>query len=172
MQKRMRQLDNPSGDPMFACYAQMRYVLSGYVHKSYLDFSSRICHLLEVWIRDYPYDFAVRGTAGALNALVKAVVAKTYLLHYGCEFLPFTELVIKHEDLDEAWALPVEDLADESDESYSLYDEEEETPDESDSATADSVDHLMANHRPPFNCGFIERDQVESALVQRHTWQS
>jgi hypothetical protein len=121
-----------------------------YVHQSYFDFSSRICHLLEVWIRDYPYDFAVRGTAGALNALVKAVVAKTYLLHYGCEFLPFTELVIKHEDLDEAWALPVEDLADESDESYSLYDEEEEeTPDESDSATADSVDHLMVNHRPP-----------------------
>jgi hypothetical protein len=24
MQKRMRQLDNPSGDPMFACFAQMR----------------------------------------------------------------------------------------------------------------------------------------------------
>lgn len=26
MQKRMRSLDHPSGDPMFACYAQMRYV--------------------------------------------------------------------------------------------------------------------------------------------------
>jgi hypothetical protein len=88
-------------------------------------------------MRDHPYDFAVRGTAGALNALVKAVVAKTYLLHYGCEFLPFAEWVIEHEDLDKAWALPVDDLADES-----------ETPAESDSATAVSVDHLMANHRP------------------------
>ncbi len=28
MQKRMRQLDNPSGDPMFACYAQMKFVKS------------------------------------------------------------------------------------------------------------------------------------------------
>ena len=92
-----------------------------------------------MWIRDYPYDFAVRGTAGVLNALVKAVVAKTYLLRYGCEFLPFMELVIKHEDLDKAWALPVDDLADESD----------ETPAESDSAIAVCVDHLMANHRPP-----------------------
>lgn len=26
MQKRMRMLDNPCGDPMFACFAQMRYV--------------------------------------------------------------------------------------------------------------------------------------------------
>lgn len=26
MQKRIRLLDSPSGDPMFACYAQMRYV--------------------------------------------------------------------------------------------------------------------------------------------------
>ena len=26
MQKRMRQFDDPCGDPMFACFAQMRYV--------------------------------------------------------------------------------------------------------------------------------------------------
>lgn len=101
-----------------------------------------------MWTRDYPYDFAVRGTAGALNALVRAVVAKTYLLHYGCEFLPFTEMVVKYEDLDAAWALPVEDLADESDESYSLYDDDEENPDASDSAITGSLDHLT-NHRPP-----------------------
>jgi hypothetical protein len=34
MQKRMRQLDKPSGDPMFACFAQMR---SGAVTLSILD---------------------------------------------------------------------------------------------------------------------------------------
>ena len=28
MQKRMRQLDTASGDPMFACFAQMRYSIS------------------------------------------------------------------------------------------------------------------------------------------------
>lgn len=28
MQKKMRQLDEPSGDPMFSCFAQMRYVPS------------------------------------------------------------------------------------------------------------------------------------------------
>ena len=31
MQKRMRQLDNPCGDPMFACFAQMRFVLFKFV---------------------------------------------------------------------------------------------------------------------------------------------
>ncbi|KAF8078601.1 ras guanine nucleotide exchange factor domain-containing protein [Lyophyllum atratum] len=108
MQKRMRQLDNPSGDPMFACFAQMR-----------------ICHLLEMWIRDYPYDFAVRGTAGALSALVKSIISKTYLLHYGSEFLPFLELLPNLVDQDAAWALKVNDIVDESDDSYSLLEEDE-----------------------------------------------
>ena len=35
MQKRMRQLDNPSGDPMFACYAQMRYNLVDSLNKTH-----------------------------------------------------------------------------------------------------------------------------------------
>jgi hypothetical protein len=102
--------------------------------------------LLDVWIQDYPSDFAVRGTAGALNALVRAVVAKTYLLHYGCEFLAFTELLARYEDLDAAWALPVED---ESDESYSLYDDDEEIPSVPDSPTASEIDHSAMIHRPP-----------------------
>ncbi|GLB36172.1 putative guanine nucleotide exchange factor for Ras-like small GTPases [Lyophyllum shimeji] len=111
MQKRMRQLDNPSGDPMFACFAQMR-----------------ICHLLEMWIRDYPYDFAVRGTAGALSALIKSIISKTYLLHYGSEFLPFLEMLPNLVDQDAAWALKVDDIADESDDSYSLLEDEEIHP--------------------------------------------
>ncbi|RDB28973.1 Ras guanine nucleotide exchange factor P [Hypsizygus marmoreus] len=111
MQKRMRQLDNPSGDPMFACFAQMR-----------------ICHLLEMWIRDYPYDFAVRGTAGALSALIRSIISKTYLLHYGSEFLPFLEMLPSLVDQDAAWALKVDDVADESDDSYSLHEDEESPP--------------------------------------------
>jgi hypothetical protein len=106
-----------------------------------------------VWTRDYPTDFAVRGTAGALNALVKAVVAKTYLLHYGCDFLSFIELAAKYEDLDAAWALPVED---ESDESYSLYDDDEETPNVLDSPIAGDMDDSM-NHRPPSIITWRER---------------
>ncbi|KAI0068347.1 ras GEF [Artomyces pyxidatus] len=109
MQKRMRQLDQSSADPMFACFAQMR-----------------ICHLLEVWIHDYPHDFAVGAAADALNALVKSIISKTHLLHYGSDFLPFLEgrpLV----DKDAAWALKVDESEDESDESYS-YSENEEEP--------------------------------------------
>ncbi|KAJ3744510.1 ras guanine nucleotide exchange factor domain-containing protein [Lentinula detonsa] len=109
MQKRMRQLDNPSGDPMFACFAQMR-----------------ICHLLEIWIRDYSYDFAVRGTAGALSALVKSIISKTYLLHYGFDFLPFLEVLPTLVDRDSAWALKVDDAAD-SDDSYSFMEDDDES---------------------------------------------
>ncbi|THV04927.1 ras GEF [Dendrothele bispora CBS 962.96] len=110
MQKRMRQLDNPSGDPMFACFAQMR-----------------ICHLLELWIRDYSYDFAVRGTAGALSALIKSIISKTYLLHYGSDFLPFLEVLPTLADRDSAWALKVDDTADESDDSYSLMEDDDDS---------------------------------------------
>ncbi|KAH7930993.1 ras GEF [Leucogyrophana mollusca] len=101
MQKRMRQLDNSSGDPMFACYAQMR-----------------ICHLLETWIRTYPHDFAVPGASGALNALVKSIISKTYLLHYGSDFLPFLEHAPSLVDKDAAWALKCETSIDETDDPY------------------------------------------------------
>lgn len=84
-----------------------------------------ICRLLADWIRDYPYDFAVRGTAGALSALVKSIIAKTYLIHYGLEFLPFLETLPNLIDKDARWALKVDSSTEESDDSYSMVDEDE-----------------------------------------------
>lgn len=84
-----------------------------------------ICRLLADWIRDYPYDFAVRGTAGALSALVKSIIAKTYLIHYGLEFLPFLETLPNLIDPDARWALKVDISTEESDDSYSMLDEDE-----------------------------------------------
>lgn len=84
-----------------------------------------ICRLLADWIRDYPYDFAVRGTAGALSALVKSIIAKTYLIHYGLEFLPFLETLPNLIDKDARWALKVDSSTEESDDSYSMLDEDE-----------------------------------------------
>lgn len=110
MQKRMRQLDNSTGDPMFASYAQMR-----------------ICHLLETWIQAYPQDFAVPGAPGALHALVRSIVGKTYLLHYGSDFLPFLSHLPNIIDTDAAWALKSEIPVDESEDPYSISDGEEET---------------------------------------------
>lgn len=76
---------------------------------------SRICYLLEQWIRDYPYDFKVRGTPSALSALFKSITSKTYLLHYGAEFLPFHELLPNLVDEDAAWALKIDEPEEESD---------------------------------------------------------
>ena len=101
--------------------------------RSFLSFSplpkishlASICRLLADWIRDYPCDFAVRGTAGALSALVKSIVAKTYLIHYGQEFLPFLETLPNLVDRDASWALKTDSSTEESDDSYSMLDEEE-----------------------------------------------
>ncbi|KAH9082162.1 ras GEF, partial [Lactarius deliciosus] len=97
MQKRMRQLDQSSDDPMFACFAQMR-----------------ICHLLEVWIQDYPHDFVVGAAADALNALIKSIITKTHLLHYGSDLLPFLEARPLH-DKDSVWAMKVDEPVVEND---------------------------------------------------------
>ncbi|EAU93003.2 hypothetical protein CC1G_06723 [Coprinopsis cinerea okayama7 len=137
MQKRMRQLDNPSGDPMFACFAQMR-----------------ICHLLETWIRDYPDDFAVKGTAGALNALIKSIISKTHLLHYGSEFLPFLEMLPSRSDHDSPWALKGEVSADESDDSYSFMEDEEddvESPPRDATESPTSSKSATQDQSPPSN---------------------
>lgn len=84
-----------------------------------------ICRLLADWTRDYPHDFAVRGTAGALSALVKSIIAKTYLIHYGLEFLPFLETLPNLIDKDASWALKINNSTEESDDSYSILDEDE-----------------------------------------------
>ncbi|KAG6335273.1 hypothetical protein ID866_3802 [Astraeus odoratus] len=99
MQKRMRQLDNSLGDPMFASYAQM----------------------------SYPQDFAVPGASGALNALVKSITCKTYLLHYGSDFLPFLAHISTLVDSDATWALKTEPLLDDIEDPYSVSDSEDET---------------------------------------------
>jgi hypothetical protein len=52
MQKRIRQLDTLPGDPMIACFAQMRYGLFSF-SISYLSSLSRVCRLLDVCTQDY-----------------------------------------------------------------------------------------------------------------------
>jgi hypothetical protein len=84
----------------------------------------RICHLLETWIKDYPHDFAVPRTAGALSALVKSIISKTYLLHYGSELLPFLELLPQLVDTDATWAQEPEETPEEADDSNSLFEED------------------------------------------------
>nr|GAT44206.1 Ras guanyl-nucleotide exchange factor [Mycena chlorophos] len=127
MQLRLRQLDQPSGDPMFACFAQMR-----------------ICNLLEQWIRDYPYDFKVRGTPSALSALFKSITSKTYLLHYGADFLPFHEMLPNLVDKDAAWALKPDYPEDESD-----YDDDEKSAVVTISSSTHSSDPELASGRSP-----------------------
>ena len=144
MQKRMRQLDNPSGDPMFACFAQMRYALPCFDFNSLMKYC-RICHLLEKWIRDFPHDFAVKGTVGALNALIKSIISKTHLLHYGSEFLPFLEELPTLVDLDTAWALKA-DISDTDSDDYNENEEDDDDETRVDPEERESFDASINTH--------------------------
>ncbi|KAF4605237.1 hypothetical protein EYR40_004020 [Pleurotus pulmonarius] len=147
MQKRMRQLDNPSGDPMFACFAQMR-----------------ICHLLHQWRLEYTHDFAVTGTAGALNALTKSIISKTYLLHYGSDLLPFLEMLPTIEDdPDAAWALKPErvdsgESSDEEEFTTKMPETETETP-------ASSSPTTLLSAPPPTTAASRERKSSLTAVT-------
>lgn len=110
MQKRLRELDKSLGDSGFVGYAEMR-----------------ICHLLQTWVDCYPQDFAVPGTSGALSALVKSILRKTHLCHYGTDFLPFLEHISTVPDVDAAWAQKAEPLLDDSDDPYCISDGEDDT---------------------------------------------
>lgn len=99
MQKRMIELNQPTTDFTLAAFAQMR-----------------VCNLLEDWIQKYRSDFAVPGTAGALNALIRQILKQPHTLYYGTDFLPFLESLHTLQDLDSAWAVKAETSIDESDE--------------------------------------------------------
>ncbi|KAL5527520.1 hypothetical protein ACEPAG_6321 [Sanghuangporus baumii] len=104
MQKRMLELNQPSADLTLAAFAQMR-----------------ICSLLEQWIQSYPTDFAVPGSTGAFNALIRQILRQPHTLYYGTDFLPFLESLHTLHDLDSTWAVKAETTIDESDESDSNY---------------------------------------------------
>jgi len=83
---------------------------------------------LEVWIADYPTDFAVNGSAGALTALIRSMLAKPHLLHYGSQLLPFLEVLPTLQDQDSGWGVQPE-IKDESDVEDFLDDDEDLQPD-------------------------------------------
>jgi hypothetical protein len=92
----------------------------------------------------YPQDFAAPGAAGALSALVKSIIGKTYLLPYGSDFLPFLEHLPNISDSDSAWAHKVDHLVDDADDPYSISDGE----DESLAPTTDSASSNLLSAAP------------------------
>lgn len=73
--------------------------------------------MLERWIHEYPNDFAVRGAAGALNAIIRQILRQPHTLCYGSDFLVFEEKLPTLHDQERAWASQVEAPIAESDES-------------------------------------------------------
>ena len=80
-------------------------------------------------MNEYPTDFAAPGTAGALSAFIKQILTHTHTLNYGSDFLPFLDSLPNLVDEDAAWAKKFEDSTAESDESDSLFGEDNESDD-------------------------------------------
>jgi hypothetical protein len=116
--------------------------------------SPRICHLLEVWIQDYPHDFVVGAAADALNALIKSIVTKTHLLHYGSDLLPFLEGRPLH-DKDSAWAMKVDEPTSENDDDDD--DDDDLIPIRESTSTQTQVSEEARSARPQLPSTIAER---------------
>lgn len=100
-------------------------------------------------MREYPYDFAVHGTTGALSALVTSIIGKTHLIHYGLEFIPFLEKVGQYIDEDLAWAKKLDPSEEESDDAYSIGEGDDDAlVSRSESPISSSPNISFANTRP------------------------
>ncbi|QRV98181.1 Ras guanine nucleotide exchange factor [Ceratobasidium sp. AG-Ba] len=96
-QKRLRDLDEYSDDPILAGFVQQR-----------------LCELLQSWIEDYPNDFAAPGAPSALAAVVRTACENTHLMYYGSEFTYFLDELPGLTDDAASWAFvsadtPIED---------------------------------------------------------------
>lgn len=92
---------------------------------------------------EYPSDFAVAGTYGALSAFIKNLLSIAYTLSYGSDFMTFLDSLPNRKDEELAWAFKGDDFSvEESDhEMDSLFDVEPvsvDTETEEDSATPSS----------------------------------
>lgn len=56
-------------------------------------------------MKEYPSDFAVDGTHGALDAVIRHVLSYSHTLSYGCDFLPFMDKLGVLKDEDSSWGL-------------------------------------------------------------------
>jgi len=106
-----------------------------------------VCHLLEVWIKNYPHDFAVGAAADALNALVKSIITKTHLLHYGSDLLAFLE-GRPLQDRDAAWAIKVDETTSEGDEPYSFSEEDDDVVPPLESTSSQTLGSEDTNSTP------------------------
>lgn len=129
------------------------------IHCKRLITPCRICHLLETWIHTYPQDFAAPGATGALSALVKSIIGKTYLLHYGSDFVPFLEHLSNVVDSDSAWAHKADHLLDDADDLYSISDGEDESLPVTTDSTSSNPPSSAPSHENSTGSNSRERKQ-------------
>lgn len=87
---------------------------------------------------EYPSDFTVRGTHGALSAFIKQTLLHAHIMHYGADLLLAIEKLQKLTDMDASWSVKAEDSAIGSDESDGIADDL--ISDESEDTKADHLD--------------------------------
>lgn len=115
----------------------------------------------------YPQDFAAPGAAGALSALVKSIIGKTYLLHYGSDFLPFLEHLPNIVDSDSAWAHKADHVLDDADDPYTISDGE----DESLAVTTDSASSNLSSAPSHENStSSTSRERKQSLPLSAKAW--
>lgn len=107
----------------------------------------------------YPQDFVAPGAEGALRALVNSIVGKSYLLHYGSDFLPFLEHLPNIVDSDSAWAYKDDHQVNDADDRYSISDGEDESLAMNTDSASSNLSSVAPSHENSTGSGSRERTQ-------------
>lgn len=90
---------------------------------------------------------------------MKSITGKTYLLHYGSDFVPFLEHLSNVIDSDSTWAHKTDHLIDDADDPYSISDSE----DDSLAVTTDSASSNLSSSAPSHDStGSTSRERKQS----------
>ena len=106
------------------------------------------------------HDFAVGGTTGALSALIKSIISKTHLLHYGSGFLPFLEQ-LPGVDQDATCALKA-DISNTDSDDYTLGEEDDDEIRVGETETAESANGRMQTDSTSLEINFLSRERRSS----------
>jgi len=93
--------------------------------------------------------------------LIKSIISKTHLLHYGSGFLPFLEQLPGLVDQDAAWALKV-DVSDTDSDDYTLEDDDDDETKVAETETLESINSRTRTDSSSSEFNFPSRERKSS----------
>jgi hypothetical protein len=106
--KRLIVLASETRDPTTARLAEMKYVVNVIFHMHLLNTEFcgyRIAGLIENWLYQYPNDFSGKPANSMFLDIIRLMMKRPHLAHYGSDLYPWASKVLNRRDSDVFWTV-------------------------------------------------------------------